>query len=152
MSKPEWDETATAASNARRILPWLVTRYFEEGRNLLAKKHGAGGLHRFRLRTKRLRYTLELFREMYGPSLDRWLEVLRPVQTALGEINDCASTIELLDRRLHRDRKKLRAFLEKRSAKKTAAFEEYWRTTFDAPGRDNAWIDYLSRSPRRSQR
>lgn len=152
MSKPEWDESETAASNARVILPWLANQYFEQGRKLLAKKHNAASLHRFRLKTKRLRYTLELFREVCGPSLERWLELLRPLQTALGEINDCASTLKLVDTRLHRDRKKLRPFLEKRSAKRAAEFEEYWRTTFDAPGRHKAWVDYLSRSPRPSRR
>ena len=146
MSKPAWDEAATAASNAHRLLPWLANQYFEQGRKLLSKKHSAAGLHRFRLKTKRLRYTLELFREVYGPSFERWLDLLRPLQTALGDINDCAATLKLIDTRLHRDRKKLRSFLEKRSAKKTAEFEEYWRTTFDAPGQHKAWVDYLSKA------
>lgn len=152
MAKPEWDEAATAPGNAHRILPVLANEYFEQGRKLLTKKHSAGKMHRFRLKTKRFRYTLELFREVYGPSLERRLELLRPLQTALGAINDCAATMKLVDKRLHRDRKKLRTFLEKRSAKKTAEFDEYWRTTFDAPGAEKAWTNYLSRSPRRPKR
>ncbi len=152
MSKPEWDNAATAASNAQRILPWLLNRYVEQGRKLLTKKQNAAGLHRFRLKTKRLRYTLELFREVYGSSLERWLELLRPLQAALGDINDCDATLKFVEMHLHGDRKKLRPFLEKRAAKKIAEFEEYWRTTFDAPGQHKAWVDYLSRSPRRRAR
>lgn len=148
MSKPEWDESATVTSNVVRIMPSLVNQYFEQGRKLLAKKHSAGNLHRFLVKTERIRYTLELFREIYGPSLERWVELLKPVHTALEDIDDCAAAIKLLDRSLHRDRKKVRTFLEKLSAKKIAAFEDYWRTTFDASGRDNAWVDYLSRPAR----
>ncbi len=152
MPKPQWDETATAASNAHRILPLLASRYFEDGRKLLATKRRGGSLHRFRLKTKRFRYTLELFRDVYGHALERRLDLLRPLQTALGDINDCAATLKLVDKRLHRERKRLRMFLEKRSAKKAAEFEEYWRTTFDAPGEDMAWVNYLARSARRSKR
>ncbi len=151
MSKPEWEEAASAATNARRILPWLANQYWEQGRKVLAKKHNAASLHRFRLKTKRFRYTLELFHDVYGPSLERWLELLRPLQTALGDLNDCAATKKYVEAHLPRDRKKLRPFLEERSARKTAEFENYWRTTFDAPGQHKAWMDYLSRSPRRSK-
>ena len=45
-------------------------------------------LHGFRLETKRFRYTLELFRPLYGPNLDRYLKALRELQGALGKVSD----------------------------------------------------------------
>ena len=99
MHKPKWDGTVTAAENARTMLPVLVESYFDSGRKLIARKHNAEKLHRFRLKTKQFRYTLEMFREVYGPNLESRLELLRPVQSALGDINDCAATLDLLDAR-----------------------------------------------------
>lgn len=145
MPKPQWSEAESVADNARVVLPPLAESYFDHGRKLLAHKRTSGKLHRFRLKTKKFRYTLELFRDVYGPSLKRRLELLRPIQSALGDINDCAATLELLDRCLHKSEKPLKRYFHERAEKKTAEFEEYWRNTFDAPGQSEAWVNYLTR-------
>jgi len=68
--KFKWDETATAARNARSELPMASQRYFRAGRETLGSETTPAELHAFRLRTKRFRYSLELFRPIYGPTLD----------------------------------------------------------------------------------
>ncbi|MDQ6706700.1 MAG: CHAD domain-containing protein, partial [Acidobacteriota bacterium] len=145
-----WNAAETAAVNARLVLPALAEKYFEAGRKLLLKESSHRALHRFRLKTKQFRYTLELFRDVYGASLERRLESLRPIQSALGDLNDCAAAIELLKDKLGNNRNDaawthVKAFLEKRAAKKTAEFERLWRNTFDAPGQSKAWVDLLAR-------
>jgi CHAD domain-containing protein len=68
----------------------LACEFLEHGHKLFTSLHG------FRLLTKRFRYTLELFRCCYGPGLERRIEALHTLQQRLGEINDCATTREIL--------------------------------------------------------
>jgi CHAD domain-containing protein len=143
-----WDDAASAAANARAQLPALMTAYFEAGRKLLAKATSPEDLHRFRLRTKRTRYTLELFRLCYGPGLDQRLSAMRGIQTMLGEINDCDATRRLLARSLSKRSlplRRLERFLGARSRRLATAFRKEWRESFDAPGREEWWTAYLGR-------
>jgi CHAD domain-containing protein len=143
-----WDDAASAAANARAQLPALMTAYFESGRKLLAKPTSPEDLHRFRLRTKRTRYTLELFRPCYGPGLEQRLSAIRGIQTLLGEINDCDATQRLLAKS-HSKRslpwRRLERFLGARSRRLAIAFRKEWRESFDAPGREQWWTAYLGR-------
>src|SRR5690348_1049552 len=91
-----WDASKSAEKNASEQLPLLAQEYFLAGRALFQGEPASGVLHRFRLETKRLRYTLELFRSCYGPGLDRRLDALRNIQDFLGELNDCAATQKLV--------------------------------------------------------
>ena len=72
-----WKPGEDARADASRVLPELVLGYFEAGRKLNGKSN-ARAMHRFRLRTKRLRYTLDLFIDLYGPGLKRRSASLRP--------------------------------------------------------------------------
>ena len=92
----DWDAAAPAAQNARSKLPPLIVEYFAEGRQLFAADATSAALHRFRIETKHLRYTLEMFGECYGPGLEARLERLRGLQQSLGDLNDCVTTRELL--------------------------------------------------------
>ncbi len=134
-----WDVTASAAENAVSHLPGLVYRYFRDGRALFRKRPSPRTLHQFRLQTKRFRYTLELFRPCYGPGLDQRLEKLREIQNHLGEISDCAATIEMLGRAQPR----FAAFLKRRMAAKTGSLHRYWQQVFDAAGQEAWWTNYL---------
>ena len=78
----------SAAENARLVLPKMARKYFEAGRKAIEGKQPPEELHGFRLETKRFRYTLELFRPLYGPNLDRYLKALRELQGALGKVSD----------------------------------------------------------------
>ena len=146
-----WDETLSAAANARLRLPELVGEYFGEGRRLAAGDPGPAEFHAFRLRTKRWRYTLEMFRSIYGASLDRHLAALRRAQTFLGDLNDCAVTRVLILRTMPAaspQRRRIERYLDERAAALRAAFLSYWRGEFDAAGEEARWRAYLSRRRR----
>ena len=112
--KLHWDERerrGQCATHPARV----VADYFEEVRGFLAKKHKPKELHRMRLASKRLRYTLELFRGCYGPGLEQRLDALKDVQDALGDVNDAVAAEGLLDPRTVQ---KVRRFLRARAEEK----------------------------------
>jgi CHAD domain-containing protein len=128
--------------NARRHLPRLVSEYFAEARTLLEEVSHPAGLHRLRLISKRLRYTLELFRPCYPPAFAERLEALKRIQTLLGDINDAVVSARLIEDmpgsvRVHR-------YLEDLAARRAEQFRAEWRDRFDAPGCESWWIDFLA--------
>lgn len=143
----EWNERAPAESNARRQLPSLVTAYFAEARELLAKNPSPRQLHRLRLATKRLRYTLELFRTCYGPGLETRIGELRHLQEKLGEVNDSVAAERLLSAAMKASprRARVKKFLRERSTRQARDFRKHWTEVFDAPGRERWWTTYLAR-------
>jgi len=150
-----WDESASASSNARVRLPAMLQSYFAQGRKLVGPASSSVvPMHPFRLETKALRYTLELFRPCFGPGLEGFLLSLRRIQDSLGALNDYATTKDLIAARLPRhapERGKMNRFLTARAKRKTSEFKRYWRQTFDKPGEDRRWMNYTSR-PRRAAR
>jgi len=146
--KIKWDDSSGAAQNARRELPDLVAEYFAEGRDAVAGKRSATAWHRLRLRTKRLRYTLELFQPCYGPGLEQRLKALHEAQTILGDLNDCAASRRLINGLLPHgspQRTRLHGFLDARAQRKISKFREFWKE-FDKAGEEKAWCTYLSRA------
>lgn len=147
----QWNERQTAAANARRVLPAAAAAYFAKIREALAQDPLPDALHPLRLRTKRLRYTIELFRPCYGAGLEQALTALRGLQNALGEVNDSAVAarlaIEGMPPSPRRDR--VTRFLERRAAERALEFRRIWLEEFDAPGREAWWTSYLARAPRR---
>jgi CHAD domain-containing protein len=146
-----WDERSGAPQNAHRHLPALVSEYFAYGRKLLARRTEAGELHPLRLATKRLRYTLELFRPCYGPGLATRIGALQRLQKLLGEVNDTLAAERALTsswRSHSRQRARVEKFLRDRGAVKVRDFRKQWTEVFDAPGRERWWTAYLARSSR----
>jgi CHAD domain-containing protein len=125
----------------RRQLPKVTRRYFKEGREALAPGATWEAMHAFRLRTKRYRYTLETFRDFYGPGIEKRIEALRKIQTYLGDINDCIVTTTMLESIPGTE--DTRAKLAERAAEKTAKLREYWAENFDKPGGELLWTRYL---------
>jgi CHAD domain-containing protein len=137
--------------NARRELPHLAASYFARVRALLADDPSAPKLHRLRLLTKRLRYTLELFRPCYGPGLDTRLAALRRIQQSLGEVNDSTAAGRLVSKSMSAaspQRARILHFLEERAAAKAEEFRKDWSEVFDAPGQERWWTTYLARHAR----
>ena len=146
--KDAWNPSKSAAENAKLVLPALAAAYFEEGRRITAKPLPHAKLHPFRLRTKRFRYTLELFRPCYGRGLEQRLEALRRIQQYLGEISDCAATRSLLGPAASvrtRSGAPLSRFLNRRAMARATEFRRYWTRSFDAFGRERWWTGYLAR-------
>lgn len=149
--KIPWDERAGAAANARRHLPAMVLEYYERGRKLLAGRPEPADLHPLRLATKRLRYTLELFRPCYGQGLGSRIAALQQLQQLLGEVNDTVAASRALAENW-KGRSSQRAHLEKllrnRGTARTRGFHKHWIQTFDAPGQERWWSGYLARNSR----
>lgn len=151
MKKLRWDESTSAAKNAKSVLPGSLCAYFEAGRELMGGPLRPAALHRFRLDTKALRYTLELFRPCYGPGLERLLSELRRIQGYLGLISDYATCAELVARHLPDtapERIRIEGVLNARTRRRSLEFRRYWLRVADAPGAERRWRNYLAR-PRR---
>ena len=150
-----WDQNSGAAHNARHHLPALVADYFAQARETIRGHAKPSEMHALRLRTKRLRYTLELFRSCYGPGLRVRLAALRQLQQYLGEINDCAAARRLLAGYVKKNSihwRQLDQFLEQRSLDKAAEFRRIWTQEFDFPGKQQWWTRYLARHARPAPR
>src|ERR1039458_7072916 len=109
-----------------------------------ARFDGSERQERPRLASKRLRYTLELFRPCYPPGLEDRLDALKVLQDRLGEVNDAVATAEMLRGAL-KHQPKVRKFLEERAAEHAAGFARHWKETFDAPGQEAWWTGFLAR-------
>lgn len=142
----EWNERASAEANARRQLPHMMSEYFAAVRDALAEKQSPARLHRIRLASKKVRYTLELFRSCYpAHEFDARLEALKNVQTSLGDVNDAVAAWRLLRKTAPQSpqREALREFFKSRAAKKAEEFRQHWAEEFDAPGRERWWTEFL---------
>ena len=134
-----WDYAASAGENSQRELPELARRYFTSGRDAMDKSRMPRELHRFRIKTKRFRYALEMFRPVYGAAMEPRLERLQQLQRILGKISDLCTIRELLKddcgcgKELHRE-----------GSRRMEEFREHWRTVFDAPGEEQAWVAALN--------
>jgi CHAD domain-containing protein len=149
MSRFDWNERATPGANARRELSRMLADYFAEVRAALARKASPASLHKIRLASKKVRYTLELFAPCYGADFAARMQALKDVQTALGEVNDAVAAERLIGDSMPRSerRKALRAFLKNRAAEKSEEFRVHWMERFDAEGCERRWREVLA-SPR----
>ena len=142
-----WDRHKSVSENASEKLPELARQYFEAGR-ALGTDPSFEALHRFRLFTKRFRYTLELFRPCYGPGLNIRIEALGLVQQYLGDINDCATTEALALARSDlpkAERERLVSQVRAMAGRRIAMFRRYWDVEFAPERRKKGWINYLGR-------
>jgi CHAD domain-containing protein len=132
------EPTQSAAENARMVLPKMARKYFEAGRKAIDGKRPPDELHGFRLKTKQFRYTLELFRPVYGPNLDRYLKALRELQGALGKVSD----YQAIQRVLASDRE-VKKQIEHALKGKVKELRHSWRA-FDSDGELKRWRSYLA--------
>ncbi len=128
----------SAVENARLVLPKMARKYFEAGRKAIDGKRPPEELHGFRLETKRFRYTLELFRPLYGPTIDRYLKALRELQSALGKVSD----YQAIQRVLPND-SDLQAKIEHALKGKIKDLRHSWKA-FDSEGQLKRWRTYLA--------
>lgn len=116
----------SAKENARRLLPAIIEDLFRAGREAARPDSNPRRMHRFRLKTKHVRYTLELFAPVYERETDPMLEPLKGLQEKLGAINDCATTLEMI----RRDRGAAAA-VRRISGEREAEFRAYWKKHFE---------------------
>ena len=145
-----WMPDQSCAANASNVLPTLAGQYFRHGRTTCIEGTSLEQLHEFRLAGKRLRYCLELFCELYGPSLDGRLKILRDIQRRLGVLSDCDATITLLrssDMPSDPASEQFQAILLARRSHATESFLAYWNCHLDALEVERDWRDYLTLRP-----
>ena len=87
-------------ANVRRFAPRLFRRYFRRGRRVATLYAGVPELHRFRIRTKRLRYISELYQRLFPRALTRAVVELKGIQDVLGALQDHATVAAYFERRL----------------------------------------------------
>ena len=131
---------ASVAQNGRQRLPAMARDFFEQGDEAAGIRGATKDLHRFRLASKKFRYTLELFAALDAASLNRKLEAIRRGQTVLGDINDLETVRAMLDQ--YEGSEVVTAWLKKRQRKRLQEFREYWSATFSKEER-RAWIASL---------
>jgi len=136
---PPWQGSKTVAENARRVLPVLAERYLEGCRRLLGADPSPQALRRWGVETERFRYTLELFRSCYGPSLDSLLTVLRQLQKQLAVLADYAGSRALVPD----EETQFLAYLDRQTARQTARVLRLVRKRFE--GRASRWTGSLRR-------
>jgi CHAD domain-containing protein len=129
----------SARGVARAVLPKLLEKYFKAGRKAAKGKRSPKQLHGFRLATKQFRYSLELFRPLYGPGLDRRLRSLRSLQTVLGRLSDYHTVRTLLD-----GDQALEAKIDRAMRKELKQFHKEW-IAFDSGGQLARWRAYLAK-------
>jgi hypothetical protein len=90
---------------------------------------------------KEFRYTLELFRPVYGTELEERLDSLRKLQRYLGEMNDCVAGLKLL-KQMGGPADTIKQ-LKRRRDSRLLAFQRYWEK-FNADGEGDSWMNYLA--------
>ena len=134
-----WNDKRSLIDNLAREMPRTLAKYFDRGNKALAEKASWEEMHEFRLATKRMRYTLELFRDVYGPSLDFFIDALRSLQTRLGDINDAISARQILKSVPGSDEVRRRLFRRAKTRKKK--LHAFWTERFG--GQNSRWADYF---------
>ena len=146
--QPDWDGRESCRANRRRVLPDLLMQMVAVWRQTCQDAATPRDLHRLRLNSKRLRYTVELFREPHLPGLVRVLKKLKAVQRSLGEISDCDTTATLLRSQGLADSEDgaaLVATLEARRDERIRAFLDAWQEAIASPEFGESWAAALRR-------
>jgi CHAD domain-containing protein len=128
----------SAEANADRLLPALAEDLFRAGEEAARANSSLRNMHRVRLKGKRLRYTLELFQPVYGNKTEQMMTSLKGLQEKLGAINDCATTLGMLQR----DRRATTA-VRRLTSEREAEFRAYWKRHFGSRARSR-WKAVLS--------
>lgn len=98
-SVPALDPEASLETNARRVLAVRVDELFGFA-PIIPDAEASEALHDARIATKRLRYTLELFRSVFEDEGERAIEQLKTFQEELGELHDHDVRIALIEEEL----------------------------------------------------
>jgi CHAD domain-containing protein len=145
-SDGDCEDFARAEERAWDLLPAMIDDLFRTGHDAAKAGTSHQRMHRFRLMTKHVRYTLEVFTPVYETETGTIMEALKGLQERLGAINDCAASLVMV----HENRAAsaaIRGLAEEREME----FRKYWRRHFGARVRTQ-WKDLLGRPQPESQR
>jgi CHAD domain-containing protein len=96
---PDLDPDASVATTARAILAVRAGELFSYDA-VFPDANAVAALHNARIAAKRLRYTLELFPEVFGEDGDAVLADVKALQEDLGIVHDRDVLIATIERRL----------------------------------------------------
>lgn len=136
-----WELEGSVAANARKALPPIHANFLDLGAAAFSAPGDYETLHQFRLSVKRFRYTLEIFRELYGPGIEPRLLELRQLQDRLGAINDCCTALELIGKRTV-----ARRLVRKELVRRERVFRDSWPGNFGS-GQAEVWVRWLEETP-----
>ncbi len=126
------------AENARRLLPRMLDELFRAGTRAARAGASHETMHQFRLKTKRMRYTLELFESVYGTKAEHLMDWLKSLQEKLGAINDCAMTLQMVKRN-----RRAAAAVRRLTGEREDEFRTYWESG-PGPRERNKWKAVLA--------
>jgi CHAD domain-containing protein len=135
---------ATVEEAAMGKLPKMAKEFFARGKKAAHDVDSAAELHRFRLATKKFRYTLELVAAVYGPTMGARLENIKGLQSQLGAINDCATVREMIAG--WNGSAGVEGELKKKQRKHIRRFQRLWTAEFAGHQKVRPWIEYLGGS------
>ena len=107
---------------AHRLLMDGMKDFLKRGNAASSSEASSEQLHHFRIFSKKFRYSLELFRPLYGSSLDPMVANIKRVSALLGDINDCVTAAEIIAE--YKGGNRLVDRLKKRQHKKTEEFRD----------------------------
>ncbi len=81
------EPNAPVLANARRVLATRMAELYAYD-PIVASPAATEALHDMRIAAKRLRYALELFRELFGARGERQIARIKKLQEVLGELHD----------------------------------------------------------------
>ena len=116
---------AKPGDNIQGSLPAMIEDLFRAGQEASKARSSHYTMHQFRLKTKRVRYTLELFESVYGEKTKEIMESLKGLQEKLGAINDCATTLEMIRRN-----RNAAAAVRRLAGEREAEFRTHWKANF----------------------
>lgn len=123
----------------------LTEALFEQGKKAAAPESSHGEMHQFRLLAKRYRYTVEIFRPQYADAaIEVVLAGMRELQDRLGEMNDCVSTLELVEGHTQAEGAVRRLLVEREQA-----FRSHWKRHFGTR-RLKQWTSIFSGTAKRN--
>lgn len=96
---PGLDPRNSLADNARAILAVRLAEFYGY-QPIVHQEFAIEELHDLRIAAKRLRYTLELFRSVFGEAGEANIQRVKTLQEDLGNIHDVDVRIELVNREL----------------------------------------------------
>jgi CHAD domain-containing protein len=130
-----------------RQLTKLTRKFLVHGEEAAQPKTSADALHAFRIEGKKLRYTLELLSPVSGAAAQEWLEKLKPLQSALGDVHDAEMARAIADRLDATS--EVASWLKKRQRKKTRDFRRQWAENFGDSAENRRLVAGLRHTPRK---
>jgi len=130
---------SSLAGGARKVLRVRLAE-FDSHREAADRPEATEELHDLRIATKRLRYTLELFRPVFGDEGFRRLAEVKAIQERLGVLHYCDVRIALVDDELAatdldpETRTGLEVMLAAERAERESAYRSF-RACWDEVGR-----------------